>query len=190
MTKSASIRELSIEYAHIYTNQRINEEHGLSLKELKKAVQSELPHEAVLTVLVDDYSFPDPSFDYDGFIDWLDTQGYKPDVVLRESQLIPVCDEVLKLIPDDNKLKQQLLDYIKSKKYPCSLFIAAWYLVRLGYIEDPVFDTRYCAKRLLNILPKSFEPFENAGLEIIKATPYKEAVDHVAYRWIEGRLII
>jgi hypothetical protein len=182
-------RELSIEYSHIYTNQKINEEHELSLKELKNAIKHQVPHEAVLMVMVDDYSFPDPTFSYDEFITWLDTQGYKPDFTIRESQLIPVCDEVLKLIPDDNKLKSQLVDYIKAKKYPCSLFIAAWYLLRLGYIEHPVFDARFAANKLLNILPTSFEPFEQKGLEIIAATPFKEAVNVISYRWIEGRLI-
>jgi hypothetical protein len=123
------------------------------------------------------------------FIDWLDIQGYKPDTVLRESQLIPACDEVIKLLPD-NKLKHELVDYVKAKKYPCSLFIATWYLLRLGYIQHPVFDTLYCAKRLLNILPKSFKPFEDDGLDIIKSTLFEEALDKIDYRWIEGRSIV
>jgi hypothetical protein len=184
------MRELSIEYSHIYTNQRIGEEHELSVKELKKALGLTLPNEAILTVLVDDYSFPDPTFNYDEFIDWLDDKGYKPDIVLRESQLIPVCDEIIKLMPDENKLRLQLVDYVKAKKYPCSLFIAAWYLLRLGYIEHPIYDAKYSAKRLLNILPESFKPFEDAGLEIIKSTPHKDAIDNIDYRWIEGRLIV
>jgi len=189
VSKNLQIRELSIEYAHIYTNQHINEEHELSLNELKKSLGLFPRNESIFTVMVDDYSFPDPTFSYDKFIKWLDSKGYKPDIVLRESQLIPVCDEVLKLIPDDYKLKLQLVEYIKAKKYPCSLFIAAWYLLRLGYVENPIFDSRYKARRLLNILPKSLRPFEEAGWEIIKVTAFDEALDRIDYRWIEGRLI-
>jgi hypothetical protein len=58
-------RELSIEYSHIYTNQQIGEEHKLSIRELKNALGMYSPHDAVLTVLIDDYSFPDPTFNYE-----------------------------------------------------------------------------------------------------------------------------
>ncbi|MFI5240615.1 MAG: hypothetical protein ACHQUB_02815 [Candidatus Saccharimonadia bacterium] len=182
-------RELSIEYAHIYTNQKINEEHELSLKMLNKAMSNFPAHEAVLAVLVDDYSFPDETFDYGEFTEWLGSKGYRPDVLLRESQLIPVCDEIIKVL-NDSRLKTQLDDYIQTKRYPCSLFIAAWYLLRLDYIEHSIFDTGFAAKNLLNILPKSFKPFEEKAFEIIEATPYKEAVNFIDYRFMEGRLIV
>jgi hypothetical protein len=78
-----------------------------------------------LVVMVDDYSFPDPTFDYDAFSNWLASHYLKPDIVIRESQLIPACDEVLNLINND-KLRNPIEDYIRAKKYPCSLFIAAW----------------------------------------------------------------
>src|SRR5689334_22221913 len=114
MNKNKSIlpvHELSIEYSHIYTNQKIDEEHELSIAELRKAMSELTSQKVVLMVMVDDYSFPDPTFNYDTFVTWLDGQGHKPDVVLRESQLIPVCDQVLRSIPHNNKLKIQLEDY-------------------------------------------------------------------------------
>jgi hypothetical protein len=86
-------------------------------------------------------------------------------------------------------LKQQITDYIKSKKYPCSLFIAAWYLSRLGRIDNPVVPSSVQARRLINILPESFRPFEDKGLEIIASTPHKECVDFIEYRFLPGRLI-
>jgi hypothetical protein len=57
----------------------------------------------------------------------------------RESQLIPLCDEVLRMM-ENGKLKSQVVSYIQSKRYPCSLFIAAWYMLRLGVLQSQDFD--------------------------------------------------
>jgi hypothetical protein len=180
----------SIEYAHIYTNQHISDEHHLSVDVLSDVTNSleVIGSSHSLVVMVDDYSFPDPSFDYVSFTDWLSERGYKPDLLFRESQLIPVCDEVLALVRDD-KLKNQITDYVKAKKYPCSLFIAAWYLLRLGKIESPLFPAELRSDELINILPESFKPFEDKGLEIIAATPFAESVKAIHYKFLEGRLI-
>ncbi len=183
-------KDLSIEYAHIYTNARISEEHTTSLRilsEVKKECEGE-GRTSALMVLVDDYSFPDPSFDYTLFVGWLSATGHTPDLVLRESQLIPLCDETLRLA-QDQKLVEQISDYTRSKKYPCSLFIATWYLLRLGYLKSPIFKPDLVADRLINILPVSFQPFEEKGLEIIRATSFAQASDQIDYRYLEGRLI-
>jgi hypothetical protein len=177
---------ISIEYSHIYTNQHISEEHELSLDLLSGAITTR--DDTSLVVMVDDYSFPDPTFDYDAFGKWLDAKGYKPDLMIRESQLIPACDTVLNLI-NDVTLKNQITDYVKVKKYPCSLFIATWYLVRLGKIELPGFPEELKSENLLNILPESFKPFEDKGLEIIKATQHSESANNIEYKFIPGRLI-
>ncbi len=181
-------KDISIEYAHIYTNSKIGEEHKLSIEILNKFYQEEKVKgkELSLVIMVDDYSFPDPEFDYDEFNSWLTNQGYKPDVMIRESQLIPVCDEVLKLIKD-NKLKEEISNYIREKKYPCSLFIVTWYLLRLGYLSFHVFNNEYISNNLMNILPKSFKPYEDKALEIILATDFLEAVSKIDYEYFEGR---
>ncbi|TAK88913.1 hypothetical protein EPO04_02250 [Patescibacteria group bacterium] len=182
--------KVSVEYAHIYTNQQIAEEHQVSLQVLSGVTQ-ELENagkSSSLVVLVDDYSFPDPSFDYSKFSEWLETQGFKPDLLFRESQLIPVCDEVLSLV-NDTQLKTQINDYIRAKKYPCSLFIAAWYLLRLGKIQSQLYPVALQSDELINILPESFKPFEDKGLEIIKATKFANAADSISYKFLPGRLI-
>ncbi|MEX0931885.1 MAG: hypothetical protein WDZ88_04000 [Candidatus Paceibacterota bacterium] len=178
------MKDVSIEYAHIYTNSKIGEEHELSLKQLKDVYESNKS----LVVMVDDYSFPDPTFDYDSFTAWLAEQGYKPAVVIRESQLIPQCDQVLGLMAE-SKLKEEIIDYIKSKKYPCSLFVATWYLLRFGKLAHPGFPESEYSERLINILPESFKPFEEKGFEIIRSTQYVELVDKIENRYIAGRLI-
>ena len=183
-------KDVSVEYAHIYTNQHISEEHKVSLEalgQLKSSLESE-NESSSLVVMVDDYSFPDPTFNYDEFSAWLNENGHKPDLVIRESQLIPICDVVLSQITD-KKLRQQIVDYIKAKKYPCSLFIAAWYLLRLGKLESPLLPTSLIANKLINILPESFKPFEDKGLEIIASTPHTESVKSIEYKFLPGRLI-
>lgn len=181
--------DVSIEYAHIYTNQKIEQEHRLSLEVLAN-LRNKLDQEDKtynLVIMIDDYSFPDPSFNYEEFTEWLAKHDHNPDLVIRESQLIPVCDEVIRHVKDA-KLKEQLIDYIKAKKYPCSLFIAAWYLLRLGYLQSPLLDPSLQASSLINILPASFKPFEDKGLEIIKSTPFSNAASKINYEFFEGRL--
>lgn len=182
------MKDVSVEYAHIYTNNKIGKDQEVSLKLLEE-LKKELGGKSFsLVVLVDDYSFPDPTFDYQVFSQWLFEKGFGPDVVMRESQLIPLCDEVLRDIENDD-LKEEITDYIKAKKYPCSLFIAAWYLLRLGHLEMAGFNKEFNAKKLINILPESFKPFEDKALEILKYGKFPQAAEKVQYKFIEGRLV-
>ena len=181
-----SEREQSIEYAHIYTNDRIGDEQKLSLKILKDVTKDK--DDFSLVVMVDDYSFPDPVFNYNIFSDWLDKEGFKPNLIIRESQLIPLCDEVIKLILD-KKLKEEISNYIRHKKYPCSLFVASWYLLRLGHLVSPIFRSELKAKKIINILPVSFKPFEEKAFEIIKTTKFKDSVNQIENKYFEGRAL-
>ncbi len=182
------MKKVSIEYAHIYTNNHIGDEQKFSLEILGDIAKEYTKEDISLVVMVDDYSFPDPSFNYSDFSEWLSIEGFSPDIVLRESQLIPVCDEVLKIV-DDPKLKEQISDYIRSKKYPCSLFVATWYLIRLGKIENSLFKKDFVSERLINILPVSFKPFEEKAFDIIRSTKFKEVMGVIENRYFEGRLL-
>ena len=178
------MKNLSVEYAHIYTNSKISDEQKLSLEILGEIEEENKS----LVVLVDDYSFPDPTFNYKEFVAWLTKHGYKPDVVMRESQLIPLCDQVLQIM-EEGSLKNSLVSYIQEKKYPCSLFIAAWYLLRLGILKSPEFPESETATSLINILPESFKPYEDKGREIIASTKHKDILDKIENKYFEGRAI-
>ncbi len=106
--------------------------------------------------------------------------------MIRESQLISDCDNVISLIKD-RQIKDDLVNYVKKGKYPCSLFIATWYLIRLGCIDSEIFPKQEQGKSLLNILPESFKPYEDKGLDIIKATKFASRVDDIKYHFISGR---
>tara|TARA_B100000745_G_scaffold298696_1_gene247922 strand:- start:6747 stop:7286 length:540 start_codon:yes stop_codon:yes gene_type:complete len=178
------MKDLSVEYAHIYTNSKISDEQKLSLEILENIKEDNKS----LVVLVDDYSFPDPTFNYDEFLAWLSEHGHKPDLVMRESQLIPLCDQVLQLM-EEGELKESLISYIKTKKYPCSLFIAAWYLLRLGVLRSSEFPESESASKLINILPKSFESYEDKAREVIATTKYANLLDCIENKYFEGRAI-
>ncbi len=184
------MNDVSVEYAHIYTNQKIGDEHRLSLRRLGEIRRNLTEHKRSysLVIMVDDYSFPDPTFDYDKFINWLAQNGHRPDVVIKESSLRETCDELLEIITDGT-LQDDLKRYVREKKYPCSLFIAAWYLLRLGHLKSDIFDVANQAKTLVNILPTSFKPYEAKGLNIIKNTPFFEAVNDIQYEFLDGRSI-
>ncbi|MDP3962786.1 MAG: hypothetical protein Q8Q03_02895 [bacterium] len=149
---------------------------------LEKVKQEFYQKKISLAVMVDDYSFPESSFDYVIFSKWLDDQGYKPDILIKESQLIPSCNEVLNLIQNKD-MKSHVSDYVHTKKYPCSLFIATWYLLRLGCIKSPVVGNEFTAERLINILPLGFKEFEDRSFEIIRSTEFAGMVDRIENRY-------
>lgn len=178
------MKKISIEYAHIYTNEDIKKEHETAIDHLKPYIKNENS----LVIMVDDYSFPDPTFDYVNLNNWLKDRNAKPDVMIRESQLITNCDYVIGLIQDSN-LQNNIISYTKKGKYPCSLFIATWYLIRLGCIESNIFPKKEQSKKLLNILPESFRPYEEKGLDIIRSTKFKDRVSDIDYKFIKGRSV-
>lgn len=183
------MKELSIEYAHIYTNQQFDVEQKKSVELLEDIMQDKDKKDLVFTIMIDDYSFPDPTFDYHDLITHLSNSGFIPDISIRESMLIKECDNVLSKI-NNIDLKNSIVSYIKEKKkYPCSLFIATWYLVRLGCIKADFFPEVFNAKKLLNILPESFKSFEEKGFEIIKNTEFSHLLNNIENMYFEGRSI-
>lgn len=186
------MKEISIEYAHIYTNNQIFEEQNLSLTILKNIFEEQKINRAdiSLVIMVDDYSFPDPTFNYDLFIEFLGNNELPPDIIVRESSFITTCDQVINLI-NDEALKSEIISYIQQKKkYPCSLFIATWYLIRLGHITSPIFNKNLTAKKLINILPESFKSFEDKGFEIISKTLHSDAVSKIENKYFKGRGLV
>ena len=182
------MKDVSIEYAHIYTNNRITEEQALSL-EILGEVQKEGSGSTALLVMVDDYSFPNYSFDYGTLAAWLTERGFEPDAMFRESELVPMCDEVMALVKDIN-LKYQLTEYVRTKRYPCSLFIATWYLLRLGAIQHQLFDSGLIAKRIINILPSRFIPFEEKAVQIIESTSFSGETKNIENRYFADHLVM
>lgn len=185
------MKKISIEYAHIYTHNKISEDQNLSLQVLKDIFSERniAQKDVSLVIMVDDYSFPDPTFNYHDFSQYLSENNFPPDIIIRESFLIQDCDRVISLI-EDNHLQSEIISYIQEKKkYTCSLFIATWYLIRLGCIKTDFFQEQYIAETLINILPESFKPFEDKAFEIISKTPFAYTISNIENNYFQGRLL-
>jgi hypothetical protein len=135
--------------------------------------------------MVDDYSFPEtsPSFDYDTSLQWLVDQQAAPHFLVKEGSLIHAADEVIELISSQRR-KRALQNYVARKRYPCSLFIATWYLARLGKLRTVPESEIPHAKQLINILPARFEPFECEAMDILSDTPYAEVLHAITNEYI------
>lgn len=160
--------DLSIEYAHTYTDRAFSEETAASVVLLAERLRG-APDSRQLLVLVDDYS-PDPpdTFDYAGFLARLGHHGAAPDLLVKESALLGANRMVLAEL-GDTRLGRQLRRYVEMhERHPCSLFVASWYLARLGHLHHPALPI-VPAHRLLNILPERFREFEDRALDIIVA---------------------
>jgi hypothetical protein len=179
--------DCSIEYCHIYTNEDISDEHVASIEALRTIVGNLRDQGATYSfcVMVDDYSFPEtsPSFDYDRLLQWLAGQQAAPHFLVKEGSLVRAADEVIELIGNQRR-KHALQNYIKRKRYPCSLFIAAWYLARLGKLRTIPKSEVPHARQLINILPARFEPFECEATDILSCTPYAGVVHAITNEYI------
>ncbi len=182
------MKKISVEYAHIYTNQDYKLDCDIFKNEIDKIIETASRADINLTIMVDDYSFPDVTFDYNQFIKHIEENtNYKVDEMIRESQLVNYCDIVLGKI-NNEKLKNEIISWIdNNKKYPCSLFIATWYLIRLGKIESELLTEHSRAEKLINILPSSFNKFEEKGLEIIENSEWKNEVVNIKNIYFDGR---
>ncbi len=181
---------VSIEYAHTYTNEVFGEEQKRSIDLMLKKEHSLLEQDDTIVyrlIMVDDYSVINRFFDYDSFENEIYKHGGDPHVYIREGQLRDLARDFI----DNHKKKSKRRSYkryIESRRgyLPCSLFIATWYLVRLGYLEDPLmFSRRFVADRTVTILPARFKHVEDLGVDLIRKSRYSEAVDRIEQIYFE-----
>ncbi len=194
VTDNVSVNDISVEYAHIYTDQQFSRQHELGLKELAVFLASVQPKKSVnKVVLIDDYS-PAISlerFNMNGFLSKLEEAGEKPEIVVLESAITGYCERTLGLISDKKLHKRVNSYYLTRGKYPCSLFVASWYLLRLGAFGEPdikcvIGNARdLLANNLVTILPDSFTTPEEQAIEIIKNTPFADLANKVQHIMFE-----
>ncbi len=183
------MRDYTIEYAHIYTDQQFSGEQVLGIRELKK-IEEKLQKQGKTSsriILIDDYS-PGISFsrfNTKDFLKKLEISEASPDVVVKESSLLEYCQKTIDLI-ENHKVKKKVISYIETRqKFPCSLFIATWYLLRLGAFGKPQIETLVgesddlFSEKVVSILPDSFQTPEDNAIEIIRATKFKDLIEKV-----------
>lgn len=181
--------KVSIEYAHTYTNEEFGVEQQKSIEIMQQREYQLLEEgESVLRlIMVDDYSVINRFFDYERFEHDIYEHGGDPHLYIREGQLRDLARNFIDNHPKKSK-RRSYKRYIESRRgyLPCSLFIATWYLLRLGYIQDPLlFSPRFIADKTITVLPQRFAEVEERGVDLIRKSSYSEAVNKIEQIYFE-----
>ncbi len=156
------MKDISLEYCHIYTDEEPNSSHLESLKKARQIFE-DLSMEGKTTsrvIMIDDYNPIEATLDQEEFKKLVDREGMHPDIYIYEAQLIRVAQHVLRRT--QGRIWSQYSRYLsKHNKYPCSFLIACWYALRLGIIEDEsIVPKEHVCKEIISILPERFVEVE------------------------------
>jgi hypothetical protein len=183
--KKNDIGKYSIEFFHIYTDEKISARHTASVEYFKELQKSwSFPYEPI--ILIDNYNPKQHTLKKDDVIDYMKDQKIDLNFWAYEKDMIANAELLLSSLKS-NKLLKGYRKYIgNTKKYPCSLLTAAWYLTRLGYIDSSNLiksikqEVEYKpASRLFNILPNEYKIIEAKAKELINNSYHSEAVDKI-----------
>ena len=186
----------SIEFAHIYLNQSIGKEHERSVRLFHKLANELHKKEEDFSslVLVDDYNATERILDVQELVNFFQEKGARPDFVAYESKLTTAAQKVLDMSHGSEK-KLAHSFYATNGKLPCSLFIATWYLIRLGKIEveedfidwdlslRSEFET---AEKLINILPDYYKGVEKRAMKLLQEGPYADVVSLIDNQYFDS----
>lgn len=176
--------EYSVEYFHIYTDEKINDTHQASIEYLKQMETIwDISHHRIL--FIDDYNPTDHKTSHSEILSHLEKYDVTPHYWAFEGDLINNAILLLNKI-SSNKIRKSYRQYIeKNGKYPCSLLTASWYLTRLGALphENVISSTGPVVflpvNRLINILPQDYKTVETRALELIKHSEYSDYADKI-----------
>ena len=181
-TKDDQKIKYNIEYAHIYADERFNQEHEKSVARLKQ-IFGELslkPRDYTLSVLIDEYNPKKITMDINQFLEKLKSLNALPNFVGLESTLTTHKKDLLNAL--DKKTKNEYRRYIKQhQRIPCSFLTAIWHLQRLGAIKTTAGALKniipdgkpFTAQKIITILPKKYQDVETRAKEIILASKFK-----------------
>jgi hypothetical protein len=179
--KMRTKKRYSIEFFHIYSDEVIGLRQIKSIDDLEVA-QKLCDSDYDRVVLIDNYNPSKHTLTLDTVLKYLASRNVAPHYVAYEKDLVGNAQILLEAITD-NKLRKDYTRYItKNQKYPCSLLTAAWYLTRLGVLENgdviqPVPGNAMPyqpSTNLLNILPEAYESIEQKAQKIIVNSPFAD----------------
>lgn len=178
-----TIDRYSVEYFHIYTDEKINNTHKTSLNYLKSA-QTAWDFSPDPIILIDNYNPKTHTLSTEEILDFLKLNGMPPKYWAFEGDFIANAKILLEHLTS-KKLTKNYEQYIKSHdKYPCSLLTATWYLTRLGKLDSSMIQShdgnKYIpAARLVNILPKDYRSVELRAQDLILHSEFKESAHQI-----------
>lgn len=171
--------DYSIEFAHIYADDKFGREQEKSIEILKKIIIKCLRKRTSfsLCVLIDEYNPKKKTLSLDNFLLELDKHNIYPHFIGFESKLVSKKKFMLDHIKD-KKLKKDYDKYIKKKNHiPCSFLVAIWYLYRLGIVSlnQEIYrcykhSNHFHSKKLINILPVKYKAAEERAHKILGNT--------------------
>ena len=183
--------DYNIEYAHIYSDGKFDEEQIASVNKTKEIIRDLEKNKKTysLVVLIDDYHPNKIDFDqnkFNKFIDNLKTLGLTPDYITLESKLVDYKEDILALLP--RKEAKEINKYHQKKeKLNCSFLIAGWYLLRLGLLDlkkqtlinVSLKNKPFCGKEIINVLDSKYIESEARAYRIIKKSVFKKNIDKI-----------
>jgi hypothetical protein len=179
----------SVEFFHIYIDEKISPVHTRSLEYLQ-AVRDAWNVQNNTIVMIDEYSPKSGSLQPDDVFDFLESNHAKPDYWAYEGDLVLAAEQLLGSLTEKH-LEKNYRRYVEMhNKYPCSLLTATWYLTRLGVFDTSVIkeckaeSTYQAADRLINILPAAYKPVEKRAHELIaksKFGAYQDMIQDLFY---------
>lgn len=174
----------SVEFFHIYTDEKISAAHTATLEYLKEAKQV-WDFNIQEIVLIDNYNPAQHTLRPEDVFMFLDKSGELPYFWAYEADMVSNADKLLDNITSP-KIKREYIRYIeKHGKYPCSLLTATWYLTRMGFLDyskiiRPLRGESYePAATLINILPADYRDVESRCFELIKHSEYADALNDI-----------
>lgn len=137
ITNITTFKRALVEAGHFYANQSLSGEHKLGIKIGQIAVNTlaEMGLQVTPCILIDDYNSPDLYSQENLAV--LEQEGFVPQVIYKEKDLIPKAQGVLRLLEAANKVKPKHgAKYFKEGfkilvsdqgQYSCALLDAALY---------------------------------------------------------------
>ncbi len=184
---------VSIEYAHIYSDEEPNDEHRRSTE--AACLLADVFHEAgwkvSLEVLIDDYNVEQSVLDVTDFQAFLANAGLAPDLIASEIALVPLAITTIEQAVPGAKSACSFLD--RTGKVPCSALIAIWYAVRLGkltapanlYLRGDVTERDRSAPGLLiGVLPEKYSDVERSARSLTKGLVGSDGLRRIAPMFI------
>lgn len=211
--------DYNIEYGHIFTDSpRIDSSQKKSIDLAKEFIDKlkKQKKDFSLNILIDDYS-PNYSYlDISEYLEEFQKSGAPPDYVVYETGLLEIAKKLLKSeIPKENILEEieekeiksdkEILmlenpqtdsvslveeDFLKKPTYiHTPLLIAAWFLIRLGYIHPKRLARKinfkqpknFIGKKIMTIMPTKWKEIDDKAKDIISATKYKTALKDMEF---------
>jgi len=156
------MKDISLEYCHIYTDEVFGKQHALALEKGKEIFDQLVKEGKTVSrvIMIDDYNPVETRLDETDFKNQVSRAGMLPDIYVYESQLIHVAHQVLKRT--EGRVWSQYSRYLtKYDKYPCSFLIACWYALRLGIMRDhTLVPAEEVSHQIISVLPERFVEVE------------------------------